>query len=69
VVGAGLERRRRLDLEFVHLLVPAFAERRWLSLLAFIVYDENSRNASDMSGDPRRSRDPPGAAIRAVAAR
>ena len=51
---------RRGDLEFVYLLRLSFV---------FIVDDENSRNASNVGGDSRQEpRDPPGVAIRDVAA-
>ena len=56
-------------LELVYLLVRTLAVRPHRLSVAFIVDDENSRNASDVGGDSRQKpRDPPGEAIRDVAA-
>jgi hypothetical protein len=65
----GIGGHRSGKLEFVYLLMATFAIRPPRQSVAFIVDDENSRNASDTGGDSRQEpRDPPRAAIRGVTA-
>lgn len=62
-------RHRRGKLELVYLLMPTLAVRPHRLSVAFIVDDENSRNASNVGGASRQEpKDPPGTAIRDVAA-
>jgi hypothetical protein len=54
VIALNIERHRRGNLELMYYRRAIRGGWMLIYRLAFVVDDENSRNASDMSGDPWR---------------